>query len=255
MHSDTVKFEGLDYGYYLITSTLGTTVTINSTSPHVVVIDKNQKPGDNFTKLVYDEDSDKWVVNSSANIGDIVDFEVSFNATNYNGEKQIQYYVIGDTKGNALWVEFNNVEVWVNNVKLERGYYHATEGTHNTNEWKYFGTWTEEEKASPDNAQWYMIHRGYDKFDIVIPWLKDHHFEGTTTDFTLTYDEDEDAESIYGSPAKVVVKYEASVEPGADIETGSNLFNTANLSWKDETIVTPPGTPTTNLAVHALGIT
>ena len=31
--STEVKFEGLPYGYYLITSTLGTTVTINSTDP------------------------------------------------------------------------------------------------------------------------------------------------------------------------------------------------------------------------------
>ena len=81
--SKVVVFDDLPYGYYLVTSTLGTTVTINSTDPDVEVIDKNQKPGDNFTKLVWDEDTKEWVVNSSANIGDIVDFKVEFHATNY----------------------------------------------------------------------------------------------------------------------------------------------------------------------------
>ena len=50
--SDEVKFENLPYGYYLITSSLGTTVTINSNTPDVQVIDKNQKPGSGFDKLI-----------------------------------------------------------------------------------------------------------------------------------------------------------------------------------------------------------
>ncbi|MBQ1263813.1 MAG: hypothetical protein IIY04_00140, partial [Oscillospiraceae bacterium] len=41
--SDEVIFSGLPYGYYVITSTLGATVTINSTTPDVEVIDKNQE--------------------------------------------------------------------------------------------------------------------------------------------------------------------------------------------------------------------
>ena len=46
--SEEVKFEDLDYGYYLITSTLGTTVTINSNTPDVEAIDKNQEPAPDF---------------------------------------------------------------------------------------------------------------------------------------------------------------------------------------------------------------
>ena len=101
-----------------------------------------------------------------------------------------------------------------------RGYYHSIEGTHKTGEWEFFGTWTDEEKASADNAQWYMIHRGFDAFDIVIPWMDDYHFEGTAHDFSLTYGED--AKSIYGSPVEVIVKYTASVEPGATIGGAQN---------------------------------
>ena len=47
--SDEVVFDDLPYGYYLITSTLGTTVTINSNTPDVEVIDKNQEPASTST--------------------------------------------------------------------------------------------------------------------------------------------------------------------------------------------------------------
>lgn len=252
--SETVKFEDLPYGYYLIDKGTGAAVTIDSNTPDVAVIDKNQIPGNDFSKLVWDEETEQWVTNSSANIGDLVKFKVEFEATNYDGEKQIKYYTVADTKGDALWVEFNSVEVWVDDVKLDRGYYHGVAGTHNTGEWKYFGTWTEEEKADPDNAQWYMIHRGFDAFDIVIPWMDDYHFEGTTNDFTLTYEED--AKSIYASPVEVVVKYDASVEPGATIGSSqsNNLWNTADLSWTSDTTEGPDDPSTTVITVYALGL-
>ena len=251
---ETVEFAELPYGYYLIDKGNGAAVTIDSNTPDVQVIDKNQIPGTNFSKKIWDEDTQQWVTNSSANIGDLVNFQVQFDATNYDGEKQIKYYTIADTKGDALWVEFNSVEVWVDGVKLDRGYYHGIAGTHNTGEWKYFGTWTEEEKASPDNAQWYMIHRGFDAFDIVIPWMNNYHFEGTTHDFSLTYGEG--AKSIYGSPVEVVVKYNASVEPGATIggAQNNNLWNTADLSWTSDITDGPDDPSTTTTTVYALGL-
>ena len=252
--SKEVKFENLDYGYYMITSSLGTTVTVNSTDPDVVVIDKNQKPGDGFEKLVYDEDTGNWVTSSSANIGDMVDFKVDFHATNYNGEKQVKYYVISDIKGDALWVEFNTIEVEVNGTDLVRGYYYATPGIHKTDEWEYLGTWTEGEKADINNAQWFLIHKGYDAFDIVIPWMDDFEFTGTDSGFELDFGTD--AKHIYDSSSKVVLEYEASVEPGADIDgTKKNLFNRADLSWMDDVLVTPPGESETTLTVHAMGVT
>ena len=251
---ETLVFADLPYGYYLIDKGNDAVVTIDSNTPDVQVIDKNQIPGNDFSKLVWDEEANEWVVNSSANIGDIINFKVQFDATNYDGEKQIKYYTIADTKGNALWVEFNSVSVTVDGVLLTRGYYHGVDGTSNTGEWQYFGTWTEEEKASPDNAQWYMIHRGYDAFDIVIPWMDDYHFEGTTNDFSLTYGED--AKSIYGSPVEVVVTYNASIEPGATIGNAqsNNLWNTAELSWTSDVTDGPDDPSTTTTTVYALGL-
>ena len=249
-----VEFTGLPYGYYLIDKGNGAAVTINSNTPDVQVIDKNQIPGTDFNKQVWDEETGNWVTSSSANIGDLVNFKVEFDATNYDGEKQIKYYTVADTKGNALWVEFNSIEVYVDGVKLNRGYYHATEGEHKTGEWEFLGTWTDAEKANTDNAQWYMIHRGFDAFDIVIPWMDDYHFEGTTNDFTLTYGEN--AKSIYKSPVEVVVKYSASVEPGATIggTATNNLWNEADLSWTSDTTNGPGDPSITTITVFALGL-
>ena len=251
---EILVFPDLPYGYYLIDKGTAAAVTIDSNTPDAEVIDKNQIPGNDFSKLVWDEEANEWVVNSSANIGDIINFKVQFDATNYDGEKQIKYYTVADTKGNALWVEFNSVMVTVDGVPLTRGYYHGVDGTSNTGEWQYFGTWTEEEKASPDNAQWYMIHRGYDAFDIVIPWMDDYHFEGTTNDFSLTYGED--AKSIYASPVEVVITYNASVEPGATIGNAqsNNLWNTADLSWTSDVTDGPDDPSTTTTTVYALGL-
>ena len=251
---ETVVFSDLPYGYYLIDKGNGAAVTIDSNTPDIQVIDKNQIPGTTFSKQVWDEETEQWVVNSSANIGDIINFKVAFEATNYDGEKQIKYYTVADTKGEALWVEFNSVTVTVNGVTLDRGYYHSIAGTHKTNEWEFFGTWTEEEKANPDNAQWYMIHRGFDAFDIVIPWMDNYHFEGTTNDFSLTYGEG--AKSIYDSPVEVVVEYTASVEPGATIGSSqtNNLWNSADLSWTSDTTGGPDDPSTSVISVYALGL-
>lgn len=274
--SDTVIFDDLAYGYYLIDKDLtGLTaeqvakvaVTITSNTPVVNVIDKNQKPATNFDKLIWDEDYDngdgtfgKWVPNASANIGDIVEFKVEFDATNYDGEEQIQYYTVMDTKGSAQWVEFNGITVVVDGKPLTQGYYHATEPSnpeenHKTGEWEYLGTWTDENGApvekSPENAQWYLIHYGFDQFEIVIPWMSDYTFNGTTNGYTLTFGEN--AESMYDSPVSVVLNYTASVEPGADIgnPTNNNLWNKAELSWND---TTRPGSSTTTTEVYAMGL-
>ena len=249
---ETLAFTGLPYGYYLIDKGVGSVVTIDSNTPDVQVIDKNQIPGTDFLKQVWDEDSETWVSDSTANIGDIVDFKVEFDATNYDGEEQIKYYTVKDTKGSALWVEFDNITVTVGGTTLTQGYYHCANPAVATGEWDYLGTWTDEE--NPDNAQWYLIHHGYDEFDIVIPWMTGHDFTGTTNGFTLTYGDT--AASKYDSPVDVVVEYSASVEPGATIggAQNNNLWNTANLTWTSETTDGPDEPSTTTLTVYALGV-
>ena len=240
-NDETVEFKDLPYGYYVIVSSLGATVTITSNAPDVEVIDKNQTPGMNFQKKVWDAKANAWADNNTANVEDLVKYQVSFMATNYAGNDQVKYYSIHDTKGDALWVEFGNetdssydISVWVDGVKLDRGYYLPVGNIAPTDptqwEWEFLGDWGTT-ALDRNNAQWYLEHRGVDEFYIRIPWLKGHSVTGTQTDvynFEFTT-----SESLYDSPVEVVVEYWASVEPNADIGGGSNtnLKNNASVKW------------------------
>ena len=240
--SDEVEFKDLPYGYYLITSSLGTTVTINSNTPDVKVIDKNQKPGNGFDKLIQtgeDQDGNPiWGKSNSANIGDEITYKITFEATNYDGENKIKYYQIHDEKGDAIWAEFNSFEVYVGGVKLERGYY-LSQGGNNTDNWEYFGNWDGTEK-NRNNAQWYLVHLDYDKFRITIPWLENHTLTdvtndaGATTSYSVNFAEN--AASKFDSPVQVEIIYKAVVEATAAIgdTTHGNRFNKAYASWTSE---------------------
>ena len=262
-----LEFDGLPYGYYLVdkvqTDMSNVAVTVDSNTPNVDVIDKNQHPASTFDKKIRDEDKNEWVTDTTVEVGDIVDFRVEFSATNYEGDKQIKYYTINDTKGQSLWIEFNTITVKVGDRTLTRGYYHgankdpdATTSEWITDEWQYLGSWTDAEKAASnkeDLAEWYLIHYGYDEIEIVIPWMDDHDFTGTTSGFTMEYPA-EGAESIYDSPVTVTIDYEASVEPSA-YQNNNFLKNTVKLSWTADRAYTPtPSEKETTASTYSLGL-
>ena len=243
--SDQVKFDTLPYGYYLITSSLGATVTINSNTPDVQVIDKNQKPGEGFDKQIQngvDVNGDPiWEDANSANIGDEVTYKIHFEATNYDGENKIKYYQIHDEKGDAIWAEFNSFEVYVGGVKLDRGYY-LSQGGVNTDNWEFLGDWSAIPEADRDrnDAQWYLVHLDYDKFRITIPWLENHTVTdvtnalGETTSYSVNFPDN--AASKFDSPVQVEIIYKAVVEATAAIgdTTHGNRYNKAHASWTSE---------------------
>ncbi len=243
--SETVEFEDLPYGYYLITSSLGTTVTINSNTPEVTVIDKNQKPVPDFDKQVQtgvdDAGNPIWSDSNTAGIGDEFAYRISFIATNYEGDKKIKYYQVHDEKGDALWAEFDSFTVKVGNDVLERGYY-LSQGGENTGNWEFLGDWSDIPEAERDrgDAQWYLVHLGYDQFRITIPWLENHTLTdnkdalGNVTSYTLGFAEN--AASKYDSPVRVEITYDVVVEANAAIgdTTHGNRFNKAYASWTSE---------------------
>ena len=264
-----ITFNGLPYGYYLITSTLGATVTINSNTPDVNVIDKNQKPGQGFDKAVESVDENGntvWSDGNTANIGDQIKYQIEFTATNYDEDKLIKYYQVHDTKGDAIWAEFNSFKVTVNGKELPRGYYLQNKGAENTGNWLFLNEnsthpdgWNTVEKKR-DNAQWYLVHLGYDDFRITIPWLTNHQINdvtdssGDVASYSLTFGEN--AVSKYTSPAEVVITYTAVVEANAAIgpDTHGNRFNKAHATWtsEHETGFTPPDEVVTE--VFGLGL-
>ena len=259
--SSTVNFTGLDTGYYLVDRGTTSTVTITTNMPNASIIDKNQKPGSNFDKVILDGglklDSDV------AGIGDIVDFEISFVATNYDGDNLIKYYTIHDVKSSALWVEFDSVKVSVGGTELKKGYYFFAGpmgSPAETGEWDYLGDWGSAMKT-PENADWYLIHHGYDEFDVVIPWLDDYTFTGNDSlnTYELTFDLSETdgntilSESIYAPTTDVVLTYTAAVGP--DAITGT-VKNEATLDWEHTEGSSGDEDPErTEIKVHNLGIT
>lgn len=117
---NTLVFENVPYGYYYIESSLGGTITVDSTKPDAVVIDKND------TRPTIPDDNDgggkkiltggATVNETTAKIGDTVDFQIKFNATNYVTEnkttKQIVSYTIVDTP-TALSINQDSIQVTV----------------------------------------------------------------------------------------------------------------------------------------------
>ncbi len=88
-----LNFNGLAYGYYVVTTTQGNQViSVDSTMPDVTIVDKNSSAPKDLRKTA---DSD------NVSIGDTVTYTVRFKTSNYYGAgkdaKEIVFYNIEDT--------------------------------------------------------------------------------------------------------------------------------------------------------------
>ena len=88
-----LKFNGLAYGYYVVTTTQGDQViSVDSTMPNVTIVDKNSSAPSDLHKNASAKD---------VSIGDTVTYTVSFKTSNYDGvgteAKKIVSYTIEDT--------------------------------------------------------------------------------------------------------------------------------------------------------------
>lgn len=115
--TNEVKFANLPYGYYYITSSLGSVVTIDSAKKDVTVIDKNQKPGwdpedpenpdesgetGKFVAAATTNDQGQTVAGdygktSTAAINDTAYFKINAFAPKYAGDKLVATYKFVDT--------------------------------------------------------------------------------------------------------------------------------------------------------------
>lgn len=91
-NGSTLEFVGLPYGYYVVLSTQGAVISVDSTNPDVVIADKNTTTP-TLNKTVDDKD---------VAIGQTVTYTVEATTANYlkndNGEYEIvTHYVIDDT--------------------------------------------------------------------------------------------------------------------------------------------------------------
>lgn len=100
-----IEFSGLELGYYLVDSTLGTLCALNTTTPDVDITEKNEEP--TLVKKV-EEDSKPgvWGDKADADIGQTVNFQVTITA-----KEGAQNYTMHDKMGNGL--KFNKESVAV----------------------------------------------------------------------------------------------------------------------------------------------
>lgn len=88
-----LKFNGLAYGYYVVTTTQGDhVISVDSTMPNVTIVDKNSSTPKDLNKIASADD---------VSIGDTVTYTVRFKTSNYDGRgeaaKEIVSYTIEDT--------------------------------------------------------------------------------------------------------------------------------------------------------------
>ena len=127
-----LTFDELAYGYYFVTSEVGTVLTIDSTLPNAEIVDKNQKPDwDNEDPKNPDEDYPKnpgkviiedgvKKIENTANFGDTVNFSIAVNATAYVGAEQATYYYITDTLADGFSAA-SNIKVFVGGAEKTLG--------------------------------------------------------------------------------------------------------------------------------------
>lgn len=100
-----LQFTNVPYGYYFVTSELGTVLTVDSVNGAVKVQDKNDHP--TFTKVALDENGNA-LSSSAVSLGDTIQFKISGTTKNYVGEKKIWEYIVEDTLSGQLSYVIDN---------------------------------------------------------------------------------------------------------------------------------------------------
>ena len=103
----TQKLNGLDYGYYYITTTTGSAVTIDSALKDVTVIDKNEviPPPDKAEQVAngtWTEEPESGNESTTGNIGDTVNYKVTGSFNRYQGEELVTKITFTDTMSEGL---------------------------------------------------------------------------------------------------------------------------------------------------------
>ena len=102
--STTVEFTGLDLGYYLVDTTLGTLCSLDTTDPSVTIEEKNEKP---LIKKEVEEDSTNTYGDSDdADFGQVVTFKTTVTA-----KKGAEGYVVHDILSEGLTLNKDSITI------------------------------------------------------------------------------------------------------------------------------------------------
>ena len=113
----TVKFENLDLGYYLVKSTVGALLHLDTTDPNGVVNEKNTVEP-NIDKTVKEDSTGKFGSVNDAQIGDTVEFQATVKVgAGYTD------YVLRDKMSAGLTLNKNSIKVSVGGKTVESSNY------------------------------------------------------------------------------------------------------------------------------------
>lgn len=102
--SDTVTYSGLDLGYYLVDSSVGSLCVLNTTNPNLTIAEKNGVPS--VEKGVSNTQNGTYGTSNNASIGDTVYFKTTITA-----QAGAQNYVLHDKMTEGLTFDQNSVNV------------------------------------------------------------------------------------------------------------------------------------------------
>lgn len=192
------KVTGLPFGYYFVTTTTGTGISVDTTNKDAVVLDKN--PGTSIDKSitgVTDGSVDDTTKEKAlAQVGTTVDYEVRIPIA-----QNAKSYLFTDVMTDGLTYIVGSIEVYVveHDAVVPSGATALVAGTDAANK---YGTLTEAANAT-----------------------------GTDADIKIVFN---DAMLAANNGKDIVLKYQATVNANAVIANASNP-NTATIHWGHET--------------------
>lgn len=114
--STTVEFTGLDLGYYLVDTTLGTLCSLDTTDPDVTIKEKNEKPL--IEKEVEEDSNGVYGDSDDANMTQTVNFKTTVTA-----KEGAEAYIVHDILSDGLTLNEESVSV----VGLTKGTHYTVE--------------------------------------------------------------------------------------------------------------------------------
>lgn len=108
--TNSIKFENLDLGYYLVDSSVGTVCGLDTTNPNVTIKEKNSIP--TVDKKV--DNNGSWSSENNAKIGDEVKYQTTITVA-----AGAENYVLTDTMTSGLSLNSNSIKVYLNSVSEE----------------------------------------------------------------------------------------------------------------------------------------
>ena len=142
--SNTVTFDNLDLGYYLVESSVGALCGLTTTNNEVTIAEKNGVPS--VDKKVQEDSTSDWGDSNTADIGQTVNFQTTITA-----KPGAQKYVLHDKMDAGLTFDTNSVQVKLKkksetteNVVAASNYEVKTSGLENSNPCTFHVVFTQE---------------------------------------------------------------------------------------------------------------